>query len=159
MRIEGFAWMGVDKSGDGYIDCHLSGDFNREPERLRELRADRSPDSSVFVEAYDRGFQDAMLIRPDQVTDSTAIRTRSASSPRRRRTSRRRCSSAWGRCEPVPERFRPLIERGRRGSLARRTVAAPHAAERRRDESIRATTRPRRAGSTARSSTTRRSPS
>jgi hypothetical protein len=26
-RIEGFAWMGVDKSGDGYIDCHLSGDF------------------------------------------------------------------------------------------------------------------------------------
>jgi hypothetical protein len=27
VRIEGFAWMGVDKSGDGYIDCHLSGDF------------------------------------------------------------------------------------------------------------------------------------
>ena len=26
-RIEGFVWMGVDKSGDGYIDCHLSGDF------------------------------------------------------------------------------------------------------------------------------------
>jgi hypothetical protein len=26
-RIEGFVWLGVDKSGDGYIDCHLSGDF------------------------------------------------------------------------------------------------------------------------------------
>ena len=30
-RIEGFVWMGVDKSGDGYIDCHLSGDFIGNP--------------------------------------------------------------------------------------------------------------------------------
>jgi hypothetical protein len=26
-RIEGFVYMGVDASGDGHLDCHLSGDY------------------------------------------------------------------------------------------------------------------------------------
>jgi hypothetical protein len=64
-----------------------------------------------LVEAYDRGFQDAMLIRPDQVTDSTAIANAIRELPEKAKDLAETLLVGVGPGEPVPERFRPLIER------------------------------------------------
>ena len=64
-----------------------------------------------LVEAYDRGFQDAMLIRPDQVTDSTAISNAIRQLPEKAKDLAETLLIGVGPGEPVPERFRPLIER------------------------------------------------
>ncbi len=63
-----------------------------------------------LVLAYDRGFQDAMLVRPDQVTDSLAISNALRELPDKAKDLAETLLIGVGPGEPVPERFRTSIE-------------------------------------------------